>query len=123
VLSEPGWDSPQTRLLAKRTCFDCHSNETVWPWYSNLAPISWLTQRDVDEGRRRLNFSAWGQGEQEVGEIDELINKGKMPPAYFLLTHPEARLTAAEKEALIQGLIASLGVGGEGGEGEGGEGG
>ena len=112
VLSEPGWDSPQTRDLAKRACFDCHSNQTVWPWYSNLAPVSWLTQRDVDEGRRKLNFSAWGQGEQEVGEIAEIINNGKMPPSYFLITHPEARLSAAEKQSLIKGLIASLGGGG-----------
>ena len=47
VVKEPTWDSPTTRDLAKRACFDCHSNETVWPWYTNIAPVSWLTQRDV----------------------------------------------------------------------------
>jgi hypothetical protein len=59
VVAEPAWDSPQTRALAVRACFDCHSNETVWPWYSNVAPASWLVQRDVDDGRRRLNWSEW----------------------------------------------------------------
>jgi len=57
VLAEPSWDSPQTRVLTARACFDCHSNATVWPWYSNIAPISWLVQHDVDEGRRAVNFS------------------------------------------------------------------
>jgi len=57
VTGDPQWDSPQTRELAKRACFDCHSNETVWPWYSNIAPVSWLIQHDVDEGRSRMNFS------------------------------------------------------------------
>src|SRR5574340_945670 len=53
VTGEPRWDSPQTRALAARACFDCHSNETKWRWYSNIAPISWLIQRDVDSGRAR----------------------------------------------------------------------
>ena len=64
VRSEPQWDSPVTRDLVVRACFDCHSNETIWPWYANIAPISWLTTRDVDEGRDELNFSEWGSGEQ-----------------------------------------------------------
>ena len=57
VQQEPAWDSPQTQALAKRACYDCHSNESVWPSYSNVAPISWLVQHDVDDGRRRLNLS------------------------------------------------------------------
>ena len=51
VISEPHWDSPQTRELAVDACFDCHSNETNWPWYSNIAPVSWMVQRHTDEGR------------------------------------------------------------------------
>ncbi len=109
VQAEPQWDSPETRALAKRACFDCHSNETVWPWYSNIAPISWLTQRDVDEGRQKLNFSEWNRP-QEVDEVIEVIQKGEMPPKIYLLTHPQARLTQAEKEKLIRGLQATLGV-------------
>jgi Haem-binding domain len=57
--SEPIWDSPVTRALAKQACFDCHSNETEWPAYSHIAPASWLVQHDVDEGRAALNFSEW----------------------------------------------------------------
>ena len=57
---EPPWDSPQTRLLAVRACFDCHSNDTVWPWYTDVAPISWLAQADIASGRESLNFSEWG---------------------------------------------------------------
>ncbi len=58
--TEPTWDSPTTRQLAVRACYDCHSNETIWPWYSNVAPVSWLVQRDVEEGRDEVNFSEWG---------------------------------------------------------------
>jgi hypothetical protein len=59
VTKEPSWDSPRTRELASRACFDCHSNETRWRWYSNVAPVSWLVQRDVDGGRSAFNFSEW----------------------------------------------------------------
>ena len=104
VVQEPQWDSPQTRELAKRACFDCHSNETVWKWYSSIAPMSWLVQNDVDEGRSRLNFSEWGQQELEVDEIGEIVLEGEMPPAQYLPMHPEARLSAAEREALARGL-------------------
>lgn len=107
VVQEPAWDSPQTRELAKRACFDCHSNETVWPWYSNIAPISWLVQRDTDEGRSKLNFSEWGRQELEVDEIGEVVLEGKMPPAKYLPTHPTARLSPAEREALARGLVAT----------------
>jgi hypothetical protein len=120
VLAEPAWDSPETRTLAQRACFDCHSNETVWPWYSNIAPVSWLVQRDTDEGREKLNFSEWGMGEQETEEMYETVAEGEMPPSNYLITHPEARLTAAEKQTLLSGIQATFGVG-EGGEGESGD--
>jgi hypothetical protein len=107
VQQEPNWADTQTRDLAVRACFDCHSNETVWPWYSNIAPISWLTVHDVQEGRSRLNFSEWGRTGHEVGEVSEVIHEGEMPPPYFLIMHPEARLSAAEKQTLINGLLAT----------------
>ena len=107
--SEPNWDSPQTRELAVRACFDCHSNETVWPWYSKIAPASWLLLHDVDSGRRRLNFSDWGgQRPRELGELAEAINGGSMPPWYYTLMHPNAKLSDSEKQALIIGLQTSL---------------
>ena len=116
VLSEPAWDHPETRALAQRACFDCHSNETVWPAYSYVAPISWLVVHDTLDGRRQLNFSAWGDAQLSGREARELnpnkirreISSGSMPPRIYLLTHPEARLTDAEKQQLIDGLIASL---------------
>jgi hypothetical protein len=108
VVTEPQWDSPQTRDLAVRACFDCHSNETEWPWYSDIAPMSWLVQRDVDEGREELNFSEWGR-EQEVDEAAETVRDGSMPPNTYLLTHPTARLTELELAELAAGLSVMFG--------------
>ena len=109
VVQEPNWDSPQTRELAKRACFDCHSNESVWPWYSNLNPVAWMLQDHVNEGREALNFSEWNRGFDDVDEIGEVIREGEMPLANYLALHPEARLTPQEKELLIQGLMATVG--------------
>ena len=116
VRQEPAWDSPATRALAVDACFDCHSNETSWPWYSNIAPMSWLVQRDVDNGREALNFSEWDQ-EQEGEDAAEAVQEGSMPPDYYGWLHPKARLSSEERQALIRGLRAMFG-GGEGGEGE-----
>jgi len=110
VQSEPNWDSQQTRELTRRACFDCHSNETTWPWYSNIAPMSWLVQHNADEGRRILNFSTWKQGGagREAGESLEAVAEGFMPPADYLLAHPNARLSQDEKKALLDGLRATI---------------
>jgi mono/diheme cytochrome c family protein len=113
VIAEPAWDSAATRDLAVRTCFDCHSNETAWPWYSNIAPFSWLLQRHVDQGREVLNFSEWGTGEQETDEIVESVREGEMPPWDYLVAHSEGRLSGAELDTLLAGLGATFG-GGEG---------
>jgi len=111
VVAEPNWDSPRTRELFMRACGDCHSNETVWPWYSRVFPVSTLIANDVNEGRVRFNISEWGVRENEAGESAEIVQEGEMPPAQFLLMHPEARLTPAEKQELIKGLIATFGKG------------
>jgi mono/diheme cytochrome c family protein len=107
VVAEPAWDSPATRELAAAACFDCHSNETEWPWYTSVAPISWLTQHDVEEGRATLNFSEWNRP-PETGEVSEAIREGSMPPWYYRLLHPAARLSDAELEQLIAGLEATF---------------
>ena len=120
VTGEPPWDSAATRELTVTACFDCHSNETVWPWYSNIAPISWRLQRHVDEGRAKLNFSEWGSGKQEAGDIVEVVREGTMPPWDYLILHPEARLSEADKQTLVDGLGKTF-VAGESGAGEGGE--
>lgn len=109
VVKEPNWDSGQTRALAVRACFDCHSNETVWPWYSNIAPISWLTQNDVDEGRQRLNFSDITTLRERESRMGDIVLEGEMPPLQYFPTHPNARLTASERQALADGLNATFG--------------
>jgi len=110
IVNEPAWNNPETRALAVRACFDCHSNETTWPWYSNFAPVSWLIQRDVEQGRKRLNFSDWMAGRTAGREIGHVIQEGEMPPVYYVLMHPDARLTDADKQLLVQGLQDSPGT-------------
>jgi hypothetical protein len=109
VTQEPKWDTPQTRALAARACFDCHSNLTKWRWYSNVAPMSWLIQRDVDGGRSQFNFSEWNKPQDiSAGDLADSIRSGSMPPWFYVLPHPSAKLNAAEKNALMRGLAATL---------------
>jgi hypothetical protein len=97
------------RQLTKNACFDCHSNETTWPWYSNVAPVSWLAQRDVDEGRRELNYSEFDRSQREASDSAETVQKGTMPPSYYVWLHSEAGLSPADRDALIRGLQATFG--------------
>jgi mono/diheme cytochrome c family protein len=106
---EPSWNSPETRELMHRACFDCHSNGTVCPWYSNVAPVSWLVQRDVNGGRRHLNFSQWDLPQRHAKDVAEQVKEGEMPPWYYLPMHSAAKLTDAEKQALIDGAEKTLG--------------
>lgn len=110
VTGKPQWDSPRTEELFNRACKDCHSNETVWPWYSNVAPVSWLLQLDVNIGRSKFNVSEWGrEGRNDGDEAAEETRNGKMPPWFYLPAHPEAKLTPAEKDELVKGLVATFG--------------
>jgi len=117
------FDSPRTEELARRACFDCHSHRTKWPWYASIAPISWRVQAHVDEGRAALNFSALDtlseKGIKAAGKAGEETSEGEMPIPSYLLMHPEARLTAAEKQELARGLDRMFATFVEkGGEGE-----
>ena len=111
VNGEPKWDSPRTSELFGRACKNCHSNETVWPWYSSVAPASWLTQFDVVSGRAAFNVSELGRttGENESDKAAGEVKEGKMPPFFYLPAHPEAKLTADEKGELAKGLAATFG--------------
>jgi Haem-binding domain len=109
VKSEPQWDSPQTRQLAKEHCFQCHSNETEWPWYSNIAPASWLIYRDVVEARQAFNFSEWDTNPGYVGDLAEAIQEGEMPPIQYWIFHPQSRLSPDAKSQFILGLQNTLG--------------
>ncbi len=93
------------RAVLRRACYDCHSNETTWPWYSRIAPASWLVAWDVHEGRRALNFSTWNRLDEKerreaIHEIREEIVEGEMPPLAYLLLHRDAGLTGRDKAAL-----------------------
>lgn len=107
VTQEPAWDSPATRELARRACFDCHSNETRWPWYSNIAPVSWLIQSDVDGGRSKLNFSEFDRPQHDADEAPELVRNEEMPLPFYIPFHAEAKLSDTEREALAAGLEAT----------------
>jgi hypothetical protein len=108
VIEEPLWDSQGTRALAVRACFDCHSNETTWPVYASVAPVSWLVQHDVDEGREYLNFSEWNRPQEDAHEAGEHTRDGSMPLRPYQLAHAHARLTNQEREALATGLDRTL---------------
>jgi mono/diheme cytochrome c family protein len=105
VLQEVAWDSRQTEQLFYRACGDCHSNTTKWPWYSNVAPVSWLVAHDVAEGRKNFNVSMWDHQEINKGVFAAYqFKKGNMPPFGYLLNHPEAKLAPEDKEMLMTGL-------------------
>ena len=107
VVKELVWDSPRTRAFAQRACFDCHSNQVRWPWYSHVAPVSWMITKDVRDAREMLNFSAITP-DDEFEPVAKRINKGVMPPRKYLAFHAEAGLTEAEKAAFLAGLKKSF---------------
>ena len=97
---------PQIAALLHHACYDCHSDETKWPWYSHVAPVSWLVANDVKDGRERMNFSDWPRelpkrAARRLERISEEVDYHDMPPAKYTLMHPEARLTAGQRLQLI----------------------
>jgi mono/diheme cytochrome c family protein len=114
VKQEPNWDSPQTKALAQRACYDCHSNETQWLWYTKLPVGSWLAVFDTMRARRVFNLSEMGnvpiKGDNGSGVSDvvNVINDGSMPPNIYTVMHPDAILNVQEKQQLIQGFQKSF---------------
>ena len=103
------FDSQRTAALFDKACADCHSDHTDWPWYSNVAPVSWLVQNDVDGGRDVLDVSRWDRGHQpDVNEIAEVVAEGEMPPLQYKAIHGGARLSDTEKQQLADGLRRSV---------------
>ncbi len=97
----------EVRTILQTSCYDCHSNETRWPWYSRIAPFSWLLAEHVHDGRKHLNFSTWEQYdlEEKIHKMEDLIDvlkEGEMPLASYLIMHSGARLTPEKTERLIQ---------------------
>ena len=109
VRQEPAWDKPETRALAKRACFDCHSNETVWPWYSWVAPVRFVVAHHVDDGREHLNFSEWDKPQKDAHEAAEEIEEGEMPMSGYVALHSEADLSDAEKKQLMDSFKKMFG--------------
>ena len=104
---------PQVKEVMRRSCYGCHSNEVVWPWYADVAPASWLVAYDVQQGRVELNFSLWGtyslgaSDRRSSGKSTQTITEGEMPPWYYVYPmHMEARLSAADR-ATFMGWISS----------------
>ena len=92
------------QAILKRSCFDCHSNHTVYPWYSNIAPVSWFTKGHVKKAREKMNFSTWASYEDEkklkfLEKIPKAI-QSKMPLPNYLIMHQEAKLSDADREAI-----------------------
>lgn len=107
--------SPEVRAVLKRSCYDCHSHESVWPWYGYVAPVSWLVARDVSEAREHLNFSTWNRLPPEdraeaFEEIWEEVDKGEMPLWFYVPLHPEAKLTEEDRLLLRAWTVAQGGA-------------
>lgn len=93
--------------LLRNACYGCHSYETRWPWYSRIAPVSWLIAGHVNEGRAHLNFSRWPAldfdlEDELLRQIAAEVKSGRMPPASYKLLHPEARLDASQQDLLVR---------------------
>jgi Haem-binding domain len=110
VTQDAPWPDGRARELATTACYDCHSNQTRWPPQSHVAPFSWMVTRDVEQGREALNFSTWfSAGDEDDGEADdaaEVVADAEMPPRRYLLVHPDAALSDAERQVLVEALEA-----------------
>ena len=112
ITGEPEWATPRTRELMVRACFGCHSNEVEYPAYASVAPISWVVETHVAEGREKVNYSEFDSRQRDADETIEVIEEDSMPPDYYTQfgRHPEAKLTTAEIAELIAGLKATPGL-------------
>ena len=93
------------KSILKTACYDCHSNETIWPWYSKVAPVSWLVALDTKSGRNHLNFSTWDRYTPErqtrlIQRAMTAVHKGKMPFWFYVMKHPEAKITPEKLQRL-----------------------
>jgi hypothetical protein len=104
---------PQVRTLLRRACYDCHSHETAWPWYTWVAPVSWLVTHDVNHGREELDFSRFESYEaakqlKSLRESAKEVEEGEMPLWYYVLLHPDARLGDEERRSLLNWANAEV---------------
>jgi hypothetical protein len=98
---------PATLRIIVRSCQNCHSEQTDWPWYSRVAPVSWLVERDVARARARFNLSRWGEYGSEqrttiLSAMSAAVRTGEMPPSRYTLLHPDTKLNAEERQQIYQ---------------------
>jgi hypothetical protein len=96
---------PDVKAILKVSCYDCHSHETLWPWYSKVAPMSWLLASDAEEGREKLNFSAWNKYPPEkqsllIAEAMDEVREGGMPPWFYVIKHSAAKISLDKLKVL-----------------------
>lgn len=106
-IMQSGLVSQDVAALLKKSCYDCHSNESIYPWYSHIAPSSWLVAKDIREGREELNFSTWDDYDmmEKLGLLDDIsiqIGEGEMPMGIYLLMHPSSKLDDAQRQLIIE---------------------
>jgi Haem-binding domain len=106
VVQDAPWPDAESARIARQSCYSCHSNETDWPAYSYVAPMSWLVRSDVERGREELNFSDWQEFGDEADDAVEMVEEGAMPPGRYTAIHRDATLTDAERETLLRALMA-----------------
>jgi hypothetical protein len=105
VIQDAPWPDEESRRIARQSCYGCHSNEVDFPFYSYLAPFSWLVRYDVQQARRELNFSDWEQYSDEADDAVEVVRDGEMPLDRYTWIHRDAALTPAERDHLIAALM------------------
>jgi Haem-binding domain len=106
VTQDAPWPDGRAMELATTACYDCHSNQTRWPPQSYVAPFSWMVARDVEQGREALNFSTWDEDDGEADDAAEVVADDEMPPRRYRLVHPDAALSDAERQLLVDALEA-----------------
>lgn len=106
VVRDAPWPDEQAAAIARESCYSCHSNETDWPPYSYVAPMSWLVRKDVEAGRDELNFSTWPDDDGELDDAVEQVEEHEMPPSRYTRLHPGASLTDDERRQLVDALRA-----------------
>ena len=105
---------PEIQETLRRSCYDCHSNQTQWPWYAHVAPFSWAVARDIELGRRQLNFSEWGDyypvtRKRKLQWMGRALQQEVMPPLSYRLIHPSSRLSPQERAHLERWIDTELG--------------
>lgn len=104
VVEDTPWPDARSATVARQSCYSCHSNETDWPAYSYLAPMSWLVRNDVDRARDELNFSDWDEAVDELDDAVEMVDEGSMPPRRYTAIYREAALDDEEEQVLLAAL-------------------